>query len=315
MILSETADARTSVTFQQDPQNPNRIPFLYSATPPRADIAEDRRQSAAMRLAQRANQMRLSGVVVYDVQDEGDRTQAPRPFPFRPAVETQAYAQQLRGLVSAPLITYKCIAGMQAWEWERWLCETVHAGVEAVSVVGLASSTAHREGITLTRALEFASEHAPKLALGGVVIPERHARQDECARLLRKADLGCRYFISQAIYDPALTIKLLGDYARACEDAGVAPQRIFLTFAPCGSEKTLEFMRWLGVQIPEETAQRILKSDAPLTESIRVCVSHFREIREASADLAIPLGVNIESVSSKKDESQGALDLYRALWI
>ncbi|MEO7718350.1 MAG: methylenetetrahydrofolate reductase [Capsulimonas sp.] len=302
------------MTFQIDLQNKEQILFLYSTTPPRANIEQERLESAAARLARRANGMALNGVVVYDVQEEGERTDDPRPFPFRPSIESQAYAHHLRAAVRAPLITYKCIAGMSECEWKRWLCDAGAMGIEAVSVVGLASSRMKQPGITLTRALEIATEYAPQLALGGVVIPERHIRQNECDRLLKKADLGCQYFISQAIYDPDLTIRLLRDYARACGEIGVEPKRIFLTFAPCGSEKTLEFMRWLGIQIPEATARRILTADAPAAESVSVCVENFQRIQEAVVELSIPLGVNVESVSARKDESQGAQELHHALY-
>ncbi|MCW3059348.1 MAG: hypothetical protein JWQ02_1169 [Capsulimonas sp.] len=314
MQASETTITRNSVTFQSDLQNRGQTLFLYSTTPPRADIEQERLSSAAARLARRANGMALNGVVVYDVQEERERTDDPRPFPFRPSIDSQAYSQRLCGAVRAPLITYKCIAGMSECEWERWLCDAGAMGIEAVSVVGLASSRMKQPGITLTRALEIAAECGPQLSLGGVVIPERHIHQNECDRLLKKADLGCRYFISQAIYDPDLTIQLLCDYARACDNAGVAPQRIFLTFAPCGSEKTLKFMRWLGMQIPEATAQRILTAEAPAAESVSICVENFQRIQEAVAELSIPLGVNVESVSARKDESMGAVDLHRALF-
>jgi hypothetical protein len=61
-----------------------------------------------------------------------------------------------------------------------------------------------------------------------------------------------RWFISQAIYDPEPMIKLLKEYGALCREKKIEPKRVVLTFAPCGREKTMRFIKWLGVTVPEE---------------------------------------------------------------
>jgi hypothetical protein len=306
--------AEVLVSFQDSLCQNDKYLFLYSITPPYADIPEERLRKNIARLVERTAGLPLDGIVVYDVQDERDRTQEPRPFPFRPTLDSLRYSHELRLNLAKPLITYKCIAGMDDQEWSSWLCESKSAGIEAVSVVGLASSNSKQAGISLQRSLELAGERLPDLPLGGVVIPERHTSdQNECERLRRKAELGCRYFISQAIYDPDLTIRLLCDYAESCHESGTMPQRIFLTFAPCGSDKTLEFMRWLGIRIPEETARRIATAASPIDESVEICLLNFRRIQEALAGTSMRLGINVESVSARKDERIATQELILAM--
>lgn len=60
--------------------------------------------------------------------------------------------------------------------------------------------------------------------------------------------------------------------------AGAEPRLIILTFAPCGREKTLAFIRWLGVNVARETERAILGAASPLAKSIDICRDNLRRI-------------------------------------
>ena len=62
--------------------DPSQAVLLYGTTPPRLGTPEDQIESAAAKLVERLAPLPLDGLVVYDIQDEAGRTQAPRPFPF-----------------------------------------------------------------------------------------------------------------------------------------------------------------------------------------------------------------------------------------
>ena len=295
--------------------DPARFLFLYGTTPPRADAPEERVHRAASRLAARIRELALDGLVVYDVQDESGRTSEPRPFPFLPTMKSQAYARLLHGMTSQPIITYKSVSGMEEGLWRQWLAEAwSEYGIRYLSLVGRATSRKNTGGISLSHALQMAHLLPTAPTLGGVVIPERHRPENsESARLLQKAELGCEYFISQAVYDPEAAIRLLRDYARDCREAAVTPQRIILTFTPCGCPETLHFMKWLGISVPPEAERRILTSNAPLAESVALCAANFRQVLAAPGVRDVPLGVNVESVSIRKEEIAASVDLYHAL--
>jgi 5,10-methylenetetrahydrofolate reductase len=168
--------------------------------------------------------------------------------------------------------------------------------------------------MSLAQATRLAAFHPASLALGGVAIAERHrAGHSESERLHRKTAAGCRFFISQAVYHPETTIRLLADYAADCRRRGVAPQRIILTFVPCGRPKTLEFIRWLGVRIDPAVAASILDDPTPLTRSLAICRDHLRAILDQPYADTLPLGVNVESVSIYRDEIDASVDLVHAL--
>ena len=291
--------------------DPAQQVLLYGTTPPRAGTPPDQIDSAADKLAARLAGLPLDGVVVYDIQDETGRTQSPRPFPYIGTVDPRRYATLLRQRLGVPPITYKALGTLDEAQWRAWLKASENE-VQFLSIVGRPASGV-RYPLPLSRAIRIASENAAFI-VGGVVIAERHdERRSEAARLLAKGIEGCGYFISQAVYHPAPTQRLLADYLRDCRGAGMAPKRIVLTFAPCGREKTLAFMRWLGINVAPETERAILGAADPLAKSIEICRDNLRRILEGGYAGQIPLGVNVESVSINRDEIDASVDLFHAL--
>ncbi len=288
---------------------------LYGTTPPRSGSPDELIRSAADKLVERVHPLPLDGFVVYDLQDESARTAVPRPFPFTPTVDSRGYSKLLGELTGRSAVCYKCIGRMTHADWRRWLDETRREyGLELLTLVGRPSSQKVPYAMTLAQAYSIAAGHESRFVLGGVAIAERHgAGRDESRRLHDKADLGCRFFVSQAVYHPGATIRMLSGYAALCRKLKRTPSRIVLTFAPCGRPRTMDFMRWLGIAIPEETERAILGSPAPLAKSIEICGENLRQILDQDYIHELPLGVNTESVSINKDEIDASVDLFHAL--
>ena len=96
-----------------------------------------------------------------------------------------------------------------------WLQQPRPASSPLSVLVGAASRHAPA-GLRLTDAYALARRHAPAHVLGGIAIAERHARTgDEHERILAKTEAGCRFFVTQAVYDVNATKSLLSDYALA----------------------------------------------------------------------------------------------------
>ena len=294
--------------------DPSSGVLLYGTTPPRAGSPEDAVRSAAHKLAARLAPLALDGVVVYDIQDESGRTDTPRPFAFTGTIDPRAYARLLAERTARPTITYKCVGAQDEAGWQSWLAEAARDfGVGFLSIVGRPTSGV-RYPLALSKAIRLAAAHPAGFTVGGVAIAERHtAGRSEAARLLGKSIEGCGYFISQTVYSAQASRRLLRDYLRDCRGASVRPRRIVLSFAPAGREKTMEFLHWLGVKIPQETARSILGSASPLTKSIAVCCDNLRRILDHDYAREIPLGINVESVSINRDEIDASIDLVHAL--
>jgi 5,10-methylenetetrahydrofolate reductase len=150
------------------------------------------------------------------------------------------------------------------------------------------------------------------LTVGGVLIAERHARREnEHLRMLAKQEQGCSFFVSQVFYDLDHTRNLLSDYAYTCRDRGITPQPVVLTTSPCGSAKTLEFMTWLGIEVPRWLQNAIRHSDDPLDESYEQCRAGARDLITFCRRLELPFGINVESVTIRKVEIEASVELAR----
>lgn len=295
--------------------DPRGTVLLYGTTPPRDGSPPALVQSAAHKLAERIGRLPLDGLIVYDLQDESVRTAVPRPFPFARTVDSRVYAAELGRLTGKQAVTYKCVGELDEPRWQAWLTETARdAAVRALSIVGRPSSEGGAPAMPVTRAFEIAAAHPAGFTLGGVAIAERHASlPSESTRMLAKAEKGCAFFVTQAIYDPEATVLLLRDYARGCRDRGLRPGRVIFTFTPCGREMTMAFMKWLGISISEATARAILAAPSPIARSVEVCVDSLRAILAQPGFEDVPLGVNVESVSINRDEIDASIDLFRAV--
>src|SRR5262245_9776498 len=294
--------------------DPRQPVLLYGTTPPRAGTAEEAIQSAAEKLATRIRTLALDGIVVYDIQDEPGRTHVTRPFAFSGTIDPRRYSRLLARLTGLAPINYQCIGPMSEGEWRAWLDETGREyGISYLSIVGRPTSAVH-PALALSHAIRIAGGHAHGFTVGAVVIAERHdIQRSEAARMLAKGFEGCGYFISQTVYHAKRSVRLLHDYLRDCRGAGVEPRRVILTFTPCGREKTLAFMRWLGVNVPVETEHAILTAANPLEKSIEICRDNLRRILDHDYADQIPLGINVESVSINRAEIDASVDLFHAL--
>ncbi len=301
-------------TLKEISSDPYHGVYFIGTTPPKQKTDIDDVSSIADKLLARLEEIDYDGFIVYDIQDESSRIDKPRPFPFMHTHDPRLYAKLLMNKSDRPVITYKSVSQRNEDDFLTWLKEAWHQfEIRDLVLVGSPAATGDIQ-LSLAGAYEAMSKQAHTFYVGGVTIAERHAKKgDEHTRLLHKTSQGCEYFITQAVYNAQATIDMLSRYAHACREEGRKPQRIILTFSPCGSAKTLEFIDWLGVSVPEATSLRILNADKPLKESISICYNNLLQILEACLPLGIPLGLNIESLTNRKEEIDASILLYKLL--
>lgn len=287
---------------------------LYGFAPPKQTTEVEQLESIVHLQMERLGNLPTDGLIVYDIQDEAERASTPRPFPFLPTLDPLRYAHDSLGSLAAPKIVYRCVSRDTPAEFIQWLRRASTATPSAISVlVGAPRNDAH-VGLSLTDAYALARQHAPDLLLGGIAIAERHAKSlDEHERILSKTAKGCRFFVTQAVYDVTSTKSLLSDYALAVRERGDVPLPIILTFSPCGSLKTLSFIQWLGVSVPRWLENELRFAADPLTRSLELCERVFAEVWDFAQEKGIPLGVNVESVSTRKEEIKASLELFQRL--
>jgi 5,10-methylenetetrahydrofolate reductase len=154
------------------------------------------------------------------------------------------------------------------------------------------------------------SDINPGLLLGGVAIPERHVRGgDEHLRMLRKQEAGCSFFVTQVVYDVNAAKDMVSDYRYECAARGLAPVPIAFTFSVCGSMKTLEFLKWLGVDVPRWIQNDLQHAEDTLQASFEHAHATALELMTFCRRLGVPFGLNIESVSIRRSEIDASVEL------
>lgn len=146
--------------------------------------------------------------------------------------------------------------------------------------------------------------------MGAVTIPERHAvLKDEDARILDKVNCGVSYFISQCIFNVEYTKQTLQALMTTCQGNDKHIPTIIFTLTICGSVKTLQFMEWLGIHVPDDIKQELKICDQPAARSVEIATGIAKELINYCQQHAIPFGFNIESVAIRKEEVDASLEL------
>ena len=282
--------------------------LYYGITPPKDSNSEERIAELAVIQQKRFDHLPIDALVVYDLQDESTRTDQERPFPF---MQTIAPLDYLRQLQVQQAVVYCSVGKFSEAAFMEWVY--AFPGQQLV-LVGAPSTHQNDQNLRIGRAYQLAHALRPDLKLGGITIPERHARKgDEHLRVLSKIEAGCSFFISQCVYSIEHALNFLADTHYHLKKHGVGEVRFIFTLTPCASEKTLQFMEWLGINVPNWVKHDLLHADNMLERSLELCVEVAERIIQYCTEKNIPFGFNVESVSIRKEEIEASLRLFELL--
>lgn len=286
--------------------------LLFAVTPPRVTTDPERVQQIAEVTLERIRPLEVDGLILYDIDDESDRNPEERPFPFVRTLDPAEFLERNLAGLDVPAVVYRATGKYDEPALRDWV--KTQDPARALSVFVGASSGEKRVATSLRRAQEIRRETNPDLLLGAVAIPERHtAKGDEHLRLIAKQEAGCSYFVSQVVYDVNAAKNLVSDYRYECDSRGLAPVPIVFTFSVCGSMKTLEFLRWLGVDVPRWIENELRHATDTLDASLEQAEATALELMSFCRQLGVPFGINIESVSIRKVEIEASVRLAERL--
>lgn len=280
--------------------------LTYGITPPKMGTTPERTAEIAGKTMARLFPLDIDALIVYDVQDESARTSAERPFPFFQAQDPFDFASRYLQDLKVPKIIYRPAGKFSKDELSDWL-EDLHKHKFYPVFVGVPAPD-YPVKTSLPEAYKTWSKHQATSVIGAVTIPERHAvLNDEDQRILDKAACGVSYFISQCVFNVAYAKQVIADLERTCTVREAAFPTIIFTLTVCGSEKTLSFMDWLGIHVPDGLKQDFRTADNMLERSVQVCLEIAAELTAFCAGRAIPFGFNIESVAIRNDEIEASI--------
>ena len=337
--------------------------FLFGSTPPKEGTEAAAASLSCKKFAARSAVLATDGFIVYDIQDEAGRTNIPRVFPFRRTLDPSTYGKNFPIHSGKECVIYKCVVNDTAENFTSWLDQATTNGHNSFVLVGGASSK-NAVNLSMKDAAEIVNRYVcplnstvncqlstvnchlstvncqlstvnllsftfilsnPLTEFGSVAIAERHIKKNnEHLNMMRKQNYGAKFFITQGIFDPAPIIKLISDYGELCKQLDVTPKKVILTFAPCGREKTMQFIKWLGMTVPAEVEERIFSKKGtglkegerdlgPVKESCAILAEVLREVLDGIRGTNVTLGINVESLSIFREEIDAAHTLFSKL--
>lgn len=287
--------------------------LLYGITPPKIQTTPERVTEIAAKTVNDLSSLDLDALIVYDVQDESARTDVERPFPFTTALDPFEYASQYLQDLAIPKIIYRPAGKYSSEELSQWL-QNLKTHRFYPIFVGLPSPD-YVVKTSLAEAYKIWNEqHGEHSVIGAITIPERHAvLNDEDVRIMSKVESGVSYFISQCIFNVGYTKKMLDDLLLACQAKNQQLPTIIFTLTICGSVKTLHFMEWLGIHIPDDIRDDLQLSEDPVRHSVELATAIAKELIQYCRERSIPFGFNIESVAIRRVEIDASLELLTAV--
>jgi 5,10-methylenetetrahydrofolate reductase len=133
--------------------------------------------------------------------------------------------------------------------------------------------------------------------LGAITIP---SRVNEPERIRRKHAQGVDFFTSQVMFDS-------NDLVWLVQRLNGIDARIFISFAPISSRRDLDFLRWLGVDIPRDIDRFLLGSEQGEAAPAATCLERsFNLAQRILMDVfdnlppdPPPIGLNIEHITRR----------------
>lgn len=230
----------------------SRPPLLFEALPPQVDSTEEQWQDH-LDLLDPLRHAGLAGVNVPEIVNGHYRTVEPRSF---------AAALQRRLGVRAILnriTVHHALPALQSWAAET----RIGHGIHDLVLVGGERSSEPYPGVGVLPAIEGLRPGVAKAGghLGVITIPtRRRADLDEPQRLARKQASGADFAVSQILCEPEAALRLQSDLA-AATPAGTQPLTLFWSLAPVARKRDLEFLAWLGVEVPPAVQRDLLALD------------------------------------------------------
>jgi hypothetical protein len=284
--------------------------LLYGITPPKAHNAPEKIREISLKTTERLQRLNIDGLVIYDLQDESSRNPNERPFPFFSTVDSDIYANEYLGNLDVPKVIYKSVGKISKPRLSGWIDEIQNSKNTSV-FVGVPSKQQHVE-MRLNEAYELWKDVNKSNILGAVTIPERHqTSRSEHLKIISKMENGCSYFISQCVYNIEFVKNVLSDLQLYCKDNNVEFPMMIFTLTTCGSKKTLDFMDWLGIHLPIWLRNELFHSQDILNKSLELSFTIAKEITDFCIAKNIPFGMNIESVSIRKEEIEASENLLK----
>ena len=277
-------------------KRPRRPVVAYEILPPREK--DGTLNSYAANISSLLSQTHIDAINIPEVRDEVARGE--RPVKNQLRAEPREFGRLLQDIVGVEAIVNRVVVHQKLNDELKWLEETNKKyEIENLITVGGESRSIDYPGPSVNEALAAIKKNENiNLLCGGISIP---SREKESLKLIEKSENGSEFFTTQVLYDSSKIIKMISHYQKRCDEKKTFPRRLLLSFAPVSSEKNIKFLKWLGVEIPDETEKLLIEDLSKMTEkSMEIAVNVLQETLNHlnENNIIVPIGLNVEHIMS-----------------
>ena len=290
--------------FRDKIRKAKRPVVAYEILPPREK--DGTLNSYAEKISSLLSQTHIDAINIPEVHDEDER--GIRPVKNLERAKAREFGKLLQDNVGIEVIVNRVTVHQDLDYQKKWIKETFYDyDIENLILVGGEKNDTKYIGPSVNETSEYITRDLNTgkfdIFCGGITIP---SRKMESERLLRKGSNGIEFFTSQVLYDSTKTKKMLKYYHEICKKNNVLPRRILLSFAPVSSEDNINFLKWLGVEIPQRTEKRLKQDNGKMSnESLKIASEILNDILANNEKLGItvPIGLNVEHIMSYNFQS------------
>ena len=282
-------------------KRPRRPVVVYEILPPRQK--DGTLNSYAENISSLLSQTHIDAINIPEVRDEVARGE--RPVKNQIRAEPRAFGKLLQDIVGIEAIVNRVVVHQDLEKEMEWFEETyTNFEIENLITVGGESRKIKYPGPSVNRALKEIKENSKlNILCGGISIP---SREKESLNLIEKSTNGSEFFTTQVLYDSSKIIKMISHYQKRCDEQNTFPRRLLLSFAPVSSKKNIDFLKWLGVEIPSETESFLNENEKNMVErSMEISVGVLEETLSFLNEnkIVVPIGLNVEHIMSYNFQS------------
>lgn len=290
-------------------KRPRRPVVVYEILPPREK--DGTLNSYAENISSLLSQTHIDAINIPEVRDEVAR--GARPIKNQLRAEPREFGKLLQDIVGIESIVNRVVVHQNLEKEIKWFEDTYHNyEIENLITVGGESREIKYPGPSVNEALEAIRQNGNlDILCGGISIPSRHK---ESLRLIEKSSYGSEFFTTQVLYDSSKIIKMISHYQKRCNELNTFPRRLLLSFAPVSSGKNIDFLKWLGVDIPNETEKKLRDDTQKMSErSMQITVDILNDTLKYLNEnkIIVPIGLNVEHIMSYN--FQASIDMLQEL--
>tara|TARA_Y100000748_G_scaffold24659_1_gene18585 strand:+ start:72 stop:1007 length:936 start_codon:yes stop_codon:yes gene_type:complete len=277
-------------------KRPRRPVVVYEILPPRQK--DGTLNSYAANISSLLSQTHIDAINIPEVRDEVAR--GDRPVKNQIRAEPREFGKLLQDIVGIEAIVNRVVVHQELEKEMEWFEETYNNyEIENLIAVGGESRKIKYPGPSVNKALKTIKDSSKlDILCGGISIP---SREKESLNLIEKSYNGSEFFTTQVLYDSSKVIKMISHYQKRCDEQKTFPRRLLLSFAPVSSKKNIEFLKWLGVEIPDDTESFLNENEKNMVErsmeiSVNVLEKTLSFLNESK--IVVPIGLNVEHIMS-----------------